>query len=345
MTRTINHAKPSGPSRGAAAMKKRVPGFHPKPGVVLRGLISCRLLVLAAGLFLSHEVAADPPASRGGGSGTIGFFGPDNLVFDDQGSAYVVDTDHQTRGRVVKVSPSGGFIEAWNVFGAGAGAERGPEGIAIDARGRVFVVDLGLQQVRAFSADGRLLFSLGDTSLPLDHPGHVAVAADGTIYVSEAPHNRIHQLPAGGKPGAIWQRPVGSGPGEWNRPESIAVLRDGSLVVEDWANRRIEILSPAGATRLVFGGSGRGPGQFANSAGLFADDQDNILVADQALHRIQKFDSSGKLVGIISNTDASTLFEHGPTSVAVDAYGNIYAADGLTIVKLSPQGAFLARWK
>jgi sugar lactone lactonase YvrE len=326
-------------------MKKKVPCLHPKPGVALRGLISCRLLVLAAGLFLPHQVVAEAPVSRGGGSGPIGFFGPDNLVFDDQGSAYVVDNDHQAHGRVVKVSAAGGFIGAWNVFDHGAGAERGPEGIALDARGRVFVVDLGWQQVRVFSADGQLLSSLGDTSLPFDHPGHVAVAADGTVYVSEASHNRIHRLPARGKTGAIWQRPVGSGPGEWNRPESIAVLRDGSLVVEDWANRRIEILSPTGATRLVFGGPGRGPGQFANSAGLFVDGQDNILVADQALHRIQKFDSGGKLVGIISNTADSMLFENGPTSVSVDAGGNIYAADGLTIVKLSPQGALLARWK
>ncbi len=67
-----------------------------------------------------------------------------------------------------------------------------------------------------------------------------------------------------------------------------------------------------------------------------------LNVADDKLHRIQKFDSSGRLLVMFGG---SALFTEGPGGVAIDQRRNIYSPDGLAIVKLSPSGKFLERWR
>ena len=75
------------------------------------------------------------------------FYGPDNLVSDATDNAYVTDSDHKSRFRVVKISPQGELAAEWHVFAAGPGKNPGPEGIAIDREGNIFVTDGGALRV------------------------------------------------------------------------------------------------------------------------------------------------------------------------------------------------------
>ena len=65
------------------------------------------------------------------------FYGPDNIVFDAAGNAYITDNDHKSHFRVLKVSPQGTRIAEWQVFRAVRGRGSGPEGIAIDSDGNI----------------------------------------------------------------------------------------------------------------------------------------------------------------------------------------------------------------
>jgi tripartite motif-containing protein 71 len=118
-------------------------------------------------------------------------------------------------------------------------------------------------------------------------------------------------------------------------------------VVEDWRNHRIVVLSPTGQTLFSFGSAGNGPGQFATQAGLSVDSAGNIYAADWKLHRIQKFDPTGHLIFTFAARGGETLFREkwSPGGVFVDAHGNVFAVDGLTIIKLSPTGQVLDRWR
>lgn len=269
-------------------------------------------------------------------------YGPDNIAFDAAGNLYLVDTDHKTRSRVLELSPSGGILAQWHVFAAGTADRNGPEGIAIDRDGNVLVTDAGSGRVLKLGKDGTVAGSIGSGFSDL---GHVAVDSAGRIYVAQAGPNSIQVFSPNGELTATWHRERGAAAGQWGGPESIAAQSDGTLVVEDWRNRRIEILSPSGQTALTFGRKGSGPGEFTNTAGLYVDRDSNIYVADIALHRVQKFDARGNLLATIGNTPGHTLFETGPGAIAVDARGNLYAPDGSSIVKFSPDGTELSRWQ
>jgi tripartite motif-containing protein 71 len=94
-----------------------------------------------------------------------------------------------------------------------------------------------------------------------------------------------------------------------NTPQGIGTLPDGHLAVEDWRNRRIVILDAAtGSALLAFGGVGGEPGRFINTSGLYVDRRGSLLVADQQLHRVQKFDAQGKLLAVIGNNASAHFF-------------------------------------
>ena len=272
------------------------------------------------------------------------FYGPDNIVFDVDGNAYITDTDHKTRFRVLKVSRAGKAIHEWRVFEKGQGRRKGPEGIAIDHDGNILVTDGGTLSVLKISPHGKVVRRIGYGSNTFEDLGHIAIDSSGDIYIAEAAPNRIQKFSSRGERLAVWKRAKGSGPEQWNSPETIAVRTDGTLVVEDWGNRRMVVLSPSGQTVFSFGGSGEAPGQFASSSGLCVDHAGNIYVSDDKLHRIQKFDPSGRLLSTFANDGDIAVFAEGPGGVAVDERGNVYAPDGLTIVKLSSNGRLLERW-
>jgi DNA-binding beta-propeller fold protein YncE len=289
-------------------------------------------------------------AQTSSGSGTtceLCLYGPDNIVFDSAGHLYITDTDHKSRFRVVKVSSAGKLIDEWHVFDGGQNKAKGPEGIAIDHDGNILVTDAGTLSVLRISPAGKVLGRIGGDEAGFEDLGHVVVDASGYIYVSEAGPNRIQKFSPSGKRVGVWKRAKGSGPEQWDGIETIAVRGDGTFVVEDWRNHRIVVLSASGQTLFSFGSAGDGPGQFATQAGLGVDSAGNIYAADWKLHRIQKFDPTGHLLFTFAADGSAALFREkwSPAGVSVDAHDNVFTVDGLTIVKLSPTGRLLERWR
>jgi DNA-binding beta-propeller fold protein YncE len=315
--------------------------------------LSRRVLLAIVVLVLALWVSPQRLAAANDAACTLCFYGPDNIVFDAAGNAYITDNDHKSQFRVLKVSPQGTWLAEWRVFHAVEGRSSGPEGIAIDSDGNIFVTDGGALRVLKFSPTGKLLMSIGSKHSWFHDLGHVAVDSDGYIYVAEGGANRIQKFSSGGARVAVWERSKGNGSNQWNMPETIAVRSDHSLVVEDAGNHRIVVISAdSGQTQFVVGGRGSGPGQFVEDEGLGVDHEGNILVSDWTLHRVQKFDPYGKLLSTITNSSDNALFsQNGPAGVTVDANGNLYSVDGygiagrMSIVKFSQQGKLLARWR
>ena len=97
----------------------------------------------------------------------------------------------------------------------------------------------------------------------------------------------------------------------------------------------------------VWGGPGAAPGQFNTPNGIAVDDMGHVYVADELNHRIQKFSSHGRLLGVLGGTPGVGNGQfNAPYGVAVDGFGDVYVADTRNnrIQKLSPTGRFLARW-
>jgi DNA-binding beta-propeller fold protein YncE len=76
-------------------------------------------------------------------------------------------------------------------------------------------------------------------------------------------------------------------------PRDVAVAEGGSIFVVETGAHRIQILSPDGEVRAIWGRVGTDPGQLLAPRGL-ALHADEVIVADSGNHRIQVFDHGGR---------------------------------------------------
>jgi peptidylamidoglycolate lyase len=127
-----------------------------------------------------------------------------------------------------------------------------PHGLSVDRNDNVWVTDVALQQVFKFSHDGQLLLTVGERGMAgndathFNQPTEVAVAADGSFYVSDGYRNtRVMKFSPTGAFLFQWGT-KGSGPGEFDLPHGAAVDRTGRVYVSDRTNSRVQIFDPSG---------------------------------------------------------------------------------------------------
>ena len=111
----------------------------------------------------------------------------------------------------------------------------------------------------------------GDENLMLGNIQGMAVAADGSIYITEGTPALKKFSPDGAFIRVFGRQ--GSGPGEYRNPDGgLAVLRDGRVVVRDPSNGRLSLYTPDGAPA----GAWRISGGFSTSRRLYSDTAGNI---------------------------------------------------------------------
>jgi DNA-binding beta-propeller fold protein YncE/class 3 adenylate cyclase len=144
-------------------------------------------------------------------------------------------------------------------------------------------------------------------TLPFNYPVGVAVVrpgpslASGTIYVADRLNHRIARLAADGTPLTSWGS-EGSGDGQLERPDAVAVAPNGSVYVADTGNNRIEEFSPDGRFVGSFGSSGTGQLNqptdvvIADPAASCATCPPTVYVVDSGNNRLVKFTPSGKVL-------------------------------------------------
>lgn len=213
---------------------------------------------------------------------------------------------------VVVFERDGSFVTSW-----GAGQFSFPHAIRFDTQDRVWLTDEHLGQFFQFTADGRLLRTIG-----------VAGARSDT------------GVPPEDFTSTAWQR-VKQAAGPFNLPTDIIEAADGCLFISDgYGNARIHKFSPDGQYMFSWGERGTGPGEFNLPHGLWIDRRDRLLVADRENSRVQVFDQQGKLLDIW----ATELI--GPAFFYVDAEDTVYIPEhnsGMISI-LTLDGERLARW-
>lgn len=299
---------------------------------------------LAAALDTSREAEAGDPLGPEARRCRLCLYQPDNMAFDEQGNIYLVDTDHGHRSRILKLSASGSELADWRVFTDGPGSDNGPDGIAIDGQGNIYAPDGAAHRVLKLSPAGKIIRVYGPMKGSFKYV-HVAVDSAGDVYVVEPEQNAIEKLSPDGALLARWHREGGPGVNQWREPQTISIGRDDTLVLLDWGNDRVEVLSETGETRLIFRAAGA-PGEgLVSSSGACADGAGDIYVADYQRSRVKEYDPSGHLLKTIGNVHGHRIFAHAPFSLACGRDGNLYSADGLSVVKYSKDGVVLARWR
>ncbi|MCR6484414.1 NHL repeat-containing protein [Amycolatopsis sp. OK19-0408] len=152
--------------------------------------------------------------------------------------------------------------------GAGPGRFAAPSGIAVDARGRVWVADTGNDRVQAFTRDGALVRVLAGR---LRAPEGVALDAAGNVYVADTGNRRVAQY--------SWQGGFVREFGPFERPRAVAWEPAGRLLVDD-AGRIARFDTRTGA---ALADAVEWPGSARDVA---EDGAGGVWVADPANHRI-----------------------------------------------------------
>jgi NHL repeat-containing protein len=239
--------------------------------------------------------------SGDGGPATEAQFNtPQHLAVDRAGNLHLSDLFNQ---RVRKVDGSGiittvagsGLVgpEAGAFAGDGGRATAarlaGPQGVAVDGAGNLFIVDGANHRVRKVSPAGIITTVAGGGTRPVANgvsarsvvlPAPLALAVDltGNLYVTDLAINRILKM----TPDGILHIVAGTGVAGFSgdhgpatrarisTPAGVAVDSAGNLFFADLDNHRIRKISPDGIITTVAGSGPAGlgtPGSFAGDGG------------------------------------------------------------------------------
>ena len=138
----------------------------------------------------------------------------------------------------------------------------------------------------------------------------------------------------------------GSGDGQFNRPQSLAVDASGNIYVADSGNNRIQKFTNTGVLITAWGTWGSSDGRFSNPQGVAVGPSGDVYVMDSGNGRIQRFTSDGGFIDKWGAFGADNGQFSEARGLAVDASGNVYVADmgNGRIQKFTASGTFITKW-
>jgi len=107
----------------------------------------------------------------------------------------------------------------------------------------------------------------------------------------------------------------GGNPGQFRYPSALAIDADGTILVAEIGNGRVQRLAPDGRPLGMWGRPGTGPGELYGPQSLVIDRDGNAYVGDGYSERIQKFASDGTFLA----SWGSSMDGTGAESLALDA--------------------------
>jgi sugar lactone lactonase YvrE len=306
-----------------------------------------------------------------GPNGTARIYNPGGVAVDGHGNVYLTEPGAIRRidraGQVATLAGSGGL---GNVDGPAG--PHGPArfnqlaGVAVDARGNVYVADTENRTVRRLDPAGLVTTVTGQDVHFADGTGGpngtaefwgmrgVAVDPQGNVYVTDRSHVRrvdaagnVTTVAGNGTPGSVDGTGGPNGTAEFDDPGQVALDSLGNLYVAEWNSGSIRKVDRAGNV-TTFAANGM-PGWQAWSgspnrikglgdvSGVAVDAQGSVYVSDSGYHCVWKIDAAGHVTllagdGRPGHVDGpggplGTAEFNVPVGIAADEGGNVYVAD------------------
>ena len=299
---------------------------------------------------------------------------PGAVAVADDGSLLIADTANH---RVRRVDPAGTISTVAGTGSAGFSGDggaattaqlRSPEAVAVDADGNLYIADTGNARVRRVNQAGIIATAAGTgtrgfsgdggpaTAARLDEPRGVAVAPDGSLYLSDSVNHRVRRIDGHGTIMTVAGNGASTSGGDAgpatsagvSSPRGLAFDGDGNVFVAEAGGHRVRRVSPTGII-ATWAGNGQpgyaGDGGAAQSArlagprGVAVDAAGVLYVADTDNHSVRMVTPAGTI--FTAAGFGSTSFDGGegdgqlaihaalkaPRNVAVDRTGDLYIAD------------------
>ena len=179
--------------------------------------------------------------------------------------------------------------------------------LAFDSAGNLYVSTDSEDAVVVFAPDGSRLRAFGAELAGGLHG--MCLVNDGERELLWLAHTGRHEVLQTTLEGEVLRTipwPEASGhyeDADGYRPTGVAQAPDGTLFVADgYGAGYVHRFGPEGDYLSSFGGPGEEPGRFRTPHGLWVDtrgDTPEVLVADRENGRLQRFDLSGNLLGVV----------------------------------------------
>ncbi len=120
---------------------------------------------------------------------------------------------------------------------------------------------------------------------------------------------------------------AGTGNGEFDEPEGIAIDSNGDIWVADTYNARLQEFDAEGEFIQVVGEYGEEEGQILEAADVAICSGDTIWVADWGNNRITQFNQEGEFLSQIGGYGSGSGKFKAPDAIHIDSAGNIWVGD------------------
>ncbi|MCC6231004.1 MAG: immunoglobulin domain-containing protein [Verrucomicrobiales bacterium] len=298
---------------------------------------------------------------------------PNSGFVAPNGDVYLADTGNHRlkkftpKQQVVLVAGSGrsGYLDG----PALTSRFQDPLGICADAGGTVYVADSGNHRLRKVTPDGAVSTLAGSgaaggadgpaSTSQFNYPNDLALARDGTLYVSEFHGHRIRRVAPDGTVSTV----AGTGTAGWldgprstallDRPGGIALDAAGNIYFTEWGSHRVRKI---GTNDLVstLAGTGEpgyidGPGTSAllhNPDGIVVAPDGAVVFVDRENHAVRRVSPHGLVETVLGNGfsgsglgSIATAQMNLPSGLGFAADGSFYVADteNLRLLHLIPE--------
>jgi sugar lactone lactonase YvrE len=198
------------------------------------------------------------------------------------------------------------------------GGLNGPQGIAIDGSGNVWVTNDGVASVTKLSSLGAVATGSPFTGGGISTPYGIAIDGSGNAWVANSGSGSVTELSATGAPSSGSPYTVCNLSG----PKGIAIDGSGNVWIPDYGHNDVCELSNTGT---VVSGSPYTTGGFNNPDAIAIDGTGNAWVANFSGGSVTKLSSAGAPLSGANGYTGGGL--HDPNSVAIDKNGNAWIPD------------------
>jgi sugar lactone lactonase YvrE len=296
---------------------------------------------------------------KGTGTGALSLFAPGSIntianVFakpsaiatDAAGNAFILEAGQSSNADLRVLAP--GASSAQTIIPAGYGLDT-PTAIVADAAGNWFVADASHNSIARFGADGSI-----NTNYITGLSTPTAIAADrfGNLFVAQArTHNVIEVYTTGARRTIAGSGATSNADGVlatasiFIAPSALTTDLNGKLYIADLGTHRVYVIDQSGIIHIVAGNGSMTttiPGQATGTAltapvSLAADAAGDLYIADQGaslIYVVYAAAASGNNIAIaLDGSGPNGVLPQpttGPLAIALDANGNLFAANATT---------------
>ncbi|MHC5023775.1 MAG: SMP-30/gluconolactonase/LRE family protein [Planctomycetota bacterium] len=212
---------------------------------------------------------------------------PTGLNVSPAGEVFVADTHYH---QVIVYDADGAELRRFGGYGTEPGRFIYPTDVEFGADGRLYVSEYGgNDRVQVFTPEGEYLFgfgTFGEGPGQLSRPQSMVFSPDRSeLYIADSCNHRIVVT----DPEGVVLRMFGTAgrePGRLQYPYDLMLLEDGSLLVCEFGNNRVQRFTAAGEPRGVYGRVGRGDGELQYPWGIDGSGT-RVFVLDSGNNRVQ----------------------------------------------------------